>query len=119
MVEHDAGAIDLIDLLMPDLEFDEPDEFALLQARNADSRRATYGINGAAQGVQVSGSKPINSRSRPSKTDETTSYNKPVANVSIHSSSVDCSLLPVGNRHERFIELGQEVLGLLLIVAGR
>ena len=41
VIEHDAGAIDLIDPLMPDLEFDEPDEFALLQAQNADSRRAT------------------------------------------------------------------------------
>ena len=77
VIEHDAGAIDLIDPLMPDLEFDEPHEFALLQAQSTDSRRATYGINGAAPGVQVSGSepiktgsKPVKSRSRPSKTDD-------------------------------------------------
>ena len=79
VIEHNAGAIDPIDPLMPGMDFDEPDAFALLQAQNAYSRRATYGINGAAPGVQVpasepikSGSKPVKSRSRSSKTDETT-----------------------------------------------
>ena len=101
VTEHDAGAIDLIDPLMPDVEFDEPVEFALLQAQNADSRRATYGINGAAPGVQVSGSEPIKSgskpfksRSRPSKTDETTSYNKPVGNIITHADSAATGLSP-------------------------
>ena len=42
------------DPLMPDMVFDEPDEFALLQAQNAYARRATYGIHGAAPGVQMS-----------------------------------------------------------------
>ena len=77
VIEHDAGATVPIDPLMPSMEFDEPDEFALLQLQNACSRRATYGINGAAPGAQVSGSeptkswsKPFKSRSRPSKTDD-------------------------------------------------
>ena len=68
------NAIELnVDLTMPDLKFDEPDEFMFLQAQNAHSRRTVYGINGAKPGVHVSGSKPAKSRSQPSKTDETTS----------------------------------------------
>ena len=47
----------------PDMVFDEPDEFTLLQAQNSFARRAAFGTNGAAPGVQTLGSKPAKSGS--------------------------------------------------------
>ena len=90
-VDLDDGALDelcgLCDDDCPDTVFDEPDEFTLLQAQNSFARRAAFGINGAAPGVQTRGSKPVKSGSRPSKADETTSYNKPVGNVITRADS--------------------------------
>ena len=79
---------------MPDMVFDEPDEFALLQAQNAYARRATYGVNSVAPGVQMSWSKPAKSGSRPLNTDETTSYNKPSGNALTHADSAAKVLSP-------------------------
>ena len=70
VVEHDNAIESNDDPEMPDLKFGKLDEFMLLQAQIAHSRRAAYGINGAKPGVQVSGSKPVKSRSEPSKTDD-------------------------------------------------
>ena len=93
VLEHDS-AIELNDEpMMPDLKFDEPDEFMLLQAQNTHSRRAAYGVNGAKPGVQVSGSKPAKLRSQPSKTDKTTSYNKLEEDVNIHPSQASSNVL--------------------------
>ena len=78
----------------PDMVFDEPDEFTLLQAQKAFARRAAYGTNGAAPGVQTLGSKPAKSGSRPLKADETTSYNKPVGNVITRADSAAKGLSP-------------------------
>ena len=76
------------------IKFGEPDEFMRLQAQNAHSRRAAYGINGAKPGVQVTGSKPVKSRSEFPKTDMTTSYNKPEEHVNIHPSLNSSSMWP-------------------------
>ena len=51
MLEH-GNAIESNDDL-PDLKFDEADEFMLLQAQNAHSRRADYGVNGVTPGVHL------------------------------------------------------------------
>ena len=62
-LEHDSEPDIDDDPEMPGLAHDERDAFALPQAQTSWLRRATHGVSGALLGVQVSGSKPIKSRS--------------------------------------------------------
>ena len=67
------------DPAMPGLVHVERNEFELLAAQNACARRAMYGVNGAAPGVEVSvdsGSRPVKSESELAKAVGSTKYMK-------------------------------------------